>query len=173
MSEKFDIISQYIKTKIARASAVTDAQGEAEVTVKVPGAFNGFNGYVSPLHNGRYLIAAQALIESGELGDLCISILVKDLDGVIPEPYRAQFPAYPILGSFSDTEQAPENQGWHIWPGTTPTRVVRSGDPSFVPAGCYVVGAFKLKTATPDRLVCVNYEWAKAEGVPSADISQS
>lgn len=162
----------FVMFPIAVQAQTTD--GEASISIKVPGTFGActdpskqvaepFNGYQDPFPTGRYLDRCEIWADEYTPGDLVTGLHVSDLDGVVPEPMRPYFPAYPVIGVFYDVEIT-ETENVKAGLFTQPNRPlsVSSIDkiPMFVPSGLYIAGTFKTASTTPKTVRC-NFFWGK------------
>lgn len=139
----------------------TGADGSADISVKVPGTFNGF----SEGSNGRYLKKTLIWTKNHVHGDRLSGVSVKDLDGVIPLAFRAAFPSYPILMSFSDPDMTYQNEVYEIL--IPPEAALNIGpidpkSPRFIPAGLYICATFTAGAISLGRELYLNVQWAKA-----------
>lgn len=154
--------------------AETDAQGESQISIRVPGTFGkltdgtvdlprAFLGYDPNFPEGRYLNYSEMWVDDPMAGDRVTLMQVVDSDGVIPENMRSQFPQYPVIQTFFDQEIIEtSNLKAGLFLTNTPAKIGAVGEvPVFVPAGLYIQGAFKGGSQTQGRKLRCNMVWGK------------
>lgn len=104
--------------------------GIGSATLKIPGTFS----IGAP---GRYLCDASIFFGNPSVGDKINKVQVIDVDGIMPSPLRAQFPQYPILGSWEDSAVDQNFQGFFLEP-SGPTKIIPSDRDNALPAGMYL-----------------------------------
>lgn len=140
--------------KLARCK-VAIVEGAGTVYLPVPGTF-GAPG------QGRYVAGGYALVDSYDADDF-VCVYVEDKDRHLAAAYgtaaelersmtdeemqgQGDFPAYPVVKSYTDDELPEEHRGWHFWPLVVGNNLAPYGeteiDPiggyGFIPAGFYV-----------------------------------
>lgn len=144
--------------------ATANAQGLGSIQTKVPGVFNGVNGIDSPPANGRYLREIHIWTDNGVSGDVLNNIRVQDIDGIIPVPVQAAFPAYPVIQTLSETEPPEGNALAGVGIPVGQVLILRPIDPhdnrgfQFIPSGLYICADFH---SVIGKTVRVNYIWGK------------
>lgn len=135
----------------------TVVDGECRVELRVPGILGS--------GDGRYLAGGYGMLDTHDPDDHMICT-VEDIDRAIAwqialaiDPQAeapvsdatvqgmGDYPNYPIVGSYTEDEGDPENEGWYFWPlakagGNAPIGEIELeplGYYGFVPAGFYLV----------------------------------
>lgn len=191
-SPKAEVTTQYETDdkdlKLAKGKADVGQDGTAAVAIKVPGTFGS--------RDGRYVAGGYAISEDYNKDDYC-TVRVEDKDriiamivaqtldpnatqpvadqviqgmGVIPGIGEA-FPEYPIVKNYTDSELAPENQGWYFWANALGNTAVPNGECEvepiggygFLPAGFYIIVQYFRPQGTTTGSVRVNFYWGKRE----------
>lgn len=117
--------------------------GTATINAKIPGAFQTIDP-TSPNFTGRQLLKMGAWFEGRAAGDKISSMIVKDIDGVIPVPYRAAFSAYPIIAYLHDTTVDAANQGIALPPsGPFQIEFPTNNPRTKIASGLYIVFTFQ------------------------------
>lgn len=123
-------------------SANTDVNGQAILSIKIPGDF--ILGQVS-----RWILDARVWFDSSGNGDKIISLVAKDIDAVVPVQNRALFPSYPILGSWIDIEADQALQQIYL----NPNGPTEFNNPKYdfrgLPGSIYLQCTAQYRVATP------------------------
>lgn len=130
-------------------SVTTDDQGAGEISIQIPGVFSGVDSADSKF-SGRSVVWGEFEFANPLPGDQVISFTIQDTNGVIPEPMRAAFPAYPILGSWFDKGLKVEHQGLYII--GEKTELVPPKGKSKIASGLFIVMAVQKASAVSDTL---------------------
>jgi hypothetical protein len=177
-----EVTTQYEKNdkdlKLARGKADVDPNTKiATIYLRVPGT--------PGTQDGRYVAGGYA-ISSDYHEDDYVCVFVEDKDRLIAwqvalsqDPNSTapaddsiiqslgQFPEYPILKSYSDTEAGIDNCGWYFWPLAKGNNELPSGECEvepiggygFLPAGFYLKLIYTRPITTGS--VRINYYWGK------------
>jgi hypothetical protein len=137
-------------------SAIT---GDAEISVKVPGTFQGLGS----LTNLRYLKRVDIESDVVTVGDYIDNIEITDADGVIPVPLRAQFPSYPQIFDFSVDESVAtgSKSGYYFGADGKITIESISGEAMPVPSGLYIKAKIN-NGGLLSRTYRINVIWGRA-----------
>jgi len=144
--------------KIVRIEQQTDAQGEATVSLKIPGTFAGLD-HQTPGWVGRVISEAQMFFKNWEAGDYVKSLTLEDTDGVVPVEIRGLFPLYPIIAEWIDAEVDAANTGFYLTPGVF--SLIPPGSQAWIASGLYLKAVVQKKTPNPlapDTFYC-NIHW--------------
>lgn len=162
--------------KLARGEAAVDnITGIARISILIPGTI-GLEGC------GRYIAGGDAFIDEFDFGDYCL-VYVEDEDRILAGAYgqaaglgrpmtdeemqaQGDFPEYPILKHYTDTEVTTPHRGWFMYPESMGNalppvgwcEVEPIGGYAFVPSGFYLVVELHRATRT-DGTFRLNYFW--------------
>lgn len=90
----------YIVLKMARQQAQADANGDATISMRVPGSFANVE---------RYAAGGYAITDSYTWDDAITRVEIVDTDGVTGAPSGT------VLKSYHDEDVPEENRGWYFW----------------------------------------------------------
>ena len=152
-------LNTFAGVKTATYTGNTDVNtGLLTLSVKVPGTF----GSIDPTSSswvGRQLLKMGLFFESRAAGDRITEMYVSDVDGVIPAPYRAAFPSYPILKNLEDGAAPADNQGITFPPGGGPFQIdFPNSGAAKLASGIYLVVTFKKASPSVDAAT-INIAW--------------
>lgn len=142
--------------KYGKGTATTDETGLAILALKIPGTFAGIDSKLSTW-SGRKIYTGEIWFANGTDGDHIKDLTVEDTDGLIPEPLRAAFPLYPVLGSRNDLTLDEENQGVYMNPNS-PTSFAPPQPGFTIASGLYIYIKVQKATAEVDT-VYANFSW--------------
>lgn len=152
------------------ASMTSNLQGDASVSIKVPGTFNGG----TPPANGRYFKSVIITSNVNGYGSRIHSITFEDTDRVIAaamggltdqQMQAAGFPNYPTVLNLVDTaitETASIKMGMFIAPNQSIKLTPIKNDLEFVPSGLYFKASF---TGAATSTTYMNFEWAGTQSL--------
>lgn len=139
--------------KYSCLSGTTDSSGYLELLYKIPGTFDGLNGYpeTGEPSSGRYIYFAEAKFLSPTLGDMVTDMVAIDHDNILGAGVDT------VLGGYIDQEVDSQNRGIYLndslW-----TRISVTQGPRFIPSGMYIRIKFQKATAVSDT-VFINFFW--------------
>lgn len=154
----------------ACAVITSDLGGDADLSIKIPGTFNGG----TPPAAGRYFRSVIITSNVGAYGSRLHSIRVEDADRVIAaakggltdqQMQAAGFPNYPVLLNFADnelTETSNVKRGVYLAPSQALKLTPIKADLEFIPAGMYFKAHF---TGAATTSVYFNFEWAGTQSL--------
>ncbi|CAK0741547.1 hypothetical protein CCP1ISM_130013 [Azospirillaceae bacterium] len=192
-SLKAEVVTQYEKEdkvlRLAKAKGVVDPETNAAVVyVHIPGEFGS--------KDGRWLCGGYGIAEDYNPDDY-VCCYVEDKDrliaqmialainpeateplsdetiqnmGEIPNIGRA-FPNYPLVQSYADWDQPPENQGWYFWPIATGSNTPPVGEVEinpiggygFAPSGFYIKVIYQRPEGVTTGTIRLNLDWGRKE----------
>lgn len=134
--------------KLAYGSSAIGEDGTATILLKVPGTPGSTDG--------RWISNGLAFFDIHDIGDMIQSVRFTDEDNLLGGGVGT------IIGSYTDDEMPPENQGWVIPPvGTIKAESI--GGYGLAPAGFYIKIVGKKGGGKTTGTLYVNIEWAKSE----------
>lgn len=140
-----------------------DITGVANLSVKVPGTFNG----ITDDKNGRFLKYVDIWTDIGTNGDRLSDLRIEDTDTILQNLgiSTAAFPDYPILYQFQDqdlVETASLKRGLFLKDQLIHIERIDPRDPyDFIPSGFYLRATYINAAALGGQKVRVNVGWGK------------
>lgn len=139
-----------ITLKIAKQVATFDVNGEAEISMLVPGVVG--SGDV------RYISGGFAFTDSFTFGDAMTSVAVVDVDNILG------YGAHTVIKTYHDDEMAEGAHGWYMWPAPQAGGEIEIEPMGFygaLPAGLYIEIYFKLAPGSTATKVWCDIAWGK------------
>lgn len=153
--------------------ATTDANGDASISIQVPGVYREGNPFENSLVDGRFLRTFEIWCPDGSDGDLLYDIRIEDTDNVLvgdgkPFSSIAQasvfYPHYPIILYAQDDEiieTANLLKGFAIPVGEIIR--VQTIEYEFIPSGLYLKAEFLQGGALQSKKVRMNVFWGQLQ----------
>ena len=134
--------------KLATASASVGEDGIATIFIKIPGT--------PGTSDGRWLSSGTAFFDTQHIGDKIMMVKFTDEDNILGEGTGT------TVGSYTDEDLLPENEGWYI-PPCGYLKAEPIGGYGFAPAGFYIKVVGKKGSGITTGTLYVNLEWAKQD----------
>lgn len=138
-----------VRTNVARAESTLE-DGQAEITVRVPGVFDGIDPDVS---SGRFIEGGEAFFDSAEIGDVVSKIEVKDNQNILG--YGAGF----VIATYHDKDVDEANQGWYIPKIKGYIEINAMAMFGFIPAGMDLVMTATRLDTNSTGIFFTNIKW--------------
>lgn len=149
---------------------VTDDTGVADVSIRIPGNFSGYDAT-----RGRFMKGAEIWAATPADGDRVYNFRMEDRDGIlaqIPDVEREghmlseRYPNYPVLSYFQDQDVAETDslmRGVFLHPAA-PLKLSAmdldgKAQVTFVPSGMYIGATFKSGVTEAGRKARCNFMW--------------
>lgn len=106
-----------LKLAKIKASVESGTPNKAEIRLKIPGTFGDST-------DGRWIAGGDGWLDTYDPDDYIV-VECYDDDGLISAAYggltdeqmqaQGDFPQYPLIKSYTDTDLSDDNQGWYFW----------------------------------------------------------
>lgn len=150
----------------ASSRVLTGEDGTASVCLRVPGTFNGNDGFSEPPSDGRYLREIQVWTEDGTGGDQVKNIRIED-DLKVLGAAAVLFKDYPVIQNMADVSATGEgiSDGLIIPMGRMitlgPIDSIQNRGLRFIPAEVSLCFDVVAGDGASGRAFCANYLWGK------------
>lgn len=142
--------------KFVKLKNTTDSNGDLTFSYKIPGTFGGIVPYLTG-YQGREIKSIEMFFGNPTSGDCIRSLSAQDTDGVIPAPFRAAFPLYPIIKTWDESGMTSSQVGLYLFPNEK--RVMEPlTNVVCIPSGTYLVITVKKASAVIDDFF-INALW--------------
>lgn len=172
VTTQYELNDKDIKLSKIKATVVSGSPNKAEFSLKIPGTFGNDN-------DGRYIAGGDGWIDTFDSDDYLLAGIF-DNDRLIAAAYgnltddqmiaQGDYPNYPLIKSFNDTEVSDDNQGWYFWPLAQGYALAPMGEIEFepiagyghLPAGLYITITVIRPNVASGNIRC-NLFWGKKE----------
>lgn len=139
----------------------TNLSGIGNISVQIPGTFAGFPP--SDASACRYFKYIRIAASSPKDGTYVDNLTLEDTDGVIPAPYRAAFPSYPVILDFSTDSGAASGASAGYFFDSDGKAEIRSmsDQPTLLPSGLYLKATIHSGLLSLGQTFRCNLVWGR------------